>query len=78
VHLLGDHAELVVADELGLGALADFIGVADVVDVAVTGDDDIGLSDLAELHLGGGVVVEPGVEIGDDLSDSKRNEACPI
>ena len=29
------------------------------------GDDDIGFFDLAELHLGGGIVVEPGVEVSD-------------
>ena len=65
MHGLGNRAKLVVADELGLGALADLVGVADVVAVAVAGDDDIGCFNLTELHLGGGIVVEPSVEVGD-------------
>ena len=65
MHGLGDRAKLVIADELGLGAFADLVGVADVVAVAVGGDDDIGFFDLTELHLGGGIVVEPSVEVSD-------------
>ena len=40
MHGLGNRAKLVVADELGRGALADLVGVADVIAVAVAGDDE--------------------------------------
>ena len=72
-----DRAQLVVADKLGAGLFAEGVRIADVVAVAVAGDDDVGLADLAELHLGGGIVVEPRVEIGGRLLglEAKRGVA---
>ena len=62
-HLGRDLAQLVVADEGGPGSLADLVTVADVVGVAVGAEHDVRPLHLGTGQRGGGVVVEPRIEV---------------